>query len=439
MACLVCKSKTDGSSLTCGFDDCLIEEKSMCTDDVVTTMYAASPDICDLLFGFANHSIQSPNSSWLFEPCPNGFNVDEIKKKMNDENMRTLAKLKTDKLIYKKSPALYATMKFTLTGIRGRLCPSTFVTKEEIEKYAPGAKVSIYDVFYSEEWTDSCSFLFHGSGSDRWYPILMNGLKSCSGTKLQKNGQAYGQGIYFSDSSALSAQYSSNGAIGVFQIKGAVGKYQKSRSDIYVVPDESIVRLKYLFVASSSNRANLQKLLNAKFVINRANVSKSRKKVGRTIGNRRLLKEVEKIPKLNEENNGLTIKLDDNMSLWKCYITDVDKDSELANDMKKAKIETIELEITFPPTFPMVPPFVRIVRPIFMFMTGHITSGGSVCMELLTDNGWAPSYSIENLLVQIRSLIVEGNGRLDLSKKGEHYGLSDAKLAFERMKNAHKW
>lgn len=38
-----------------------------------------------------------------------------------------------------------------------------------------------------------------------------------------------------------------------------------------------------------------------------------------------------------------------------------------------------------------MPPFVRVVRPRFQFRTGHVTIGGSICMELLTLSGWNSS------------------------------------------------
>lgn len=39
----------------------------------------------------------------------------------------------------------------------------------------------------------------------------------------------------------------------------------------------------------------------------------------------------------------------------------------------------------FPPNFPFAPPFIRVIRPRFMFRTGHVTIGGSICTEMLTN------------------------------------------------------
>lgn len=51
------------------------------------------------------------------------------------------------------------------------------------------------------------TFVFHGSGADRWYSILKHGLRSMSNTVMQLNGAAYGSGIYVSDRFSVSLQY----------------------------------------------------------------------------------------------------------------------------------------------------------------------------------------------------------------------------------------
>ena len=85
------------------------------------------------------------------------------------------------------------------------------------------------------------------------------------------------------------------------------------------------------------------------------------------------------------------------------------------------------MEMKFPKDYPMSPPFARVVKPRFQFLTGaynsaiiycvliycnltihvhvcnfpmfcivgHITVGGSVCMEVLTKSGWTPTNDIE--------------------------------------------
>ena len=49
---------------------------------------------------------------------------------------------------------------------------------------------------------------YHGSRLENWHSILRNGLINASGTKLQVNGTAYGNGIYMSPHASVSFGYS---------------------------------------------------------------------------------------------------------------------------------------------------------------------------------------------------------------------------------------
>ncbi|KAF7341925.1 UBIQUITIN-CONJUGAT-2 domain-containing protein [Mycena sanguinolenta] len=78
-------------------------------------------------------------------------------------------------------------------------------------------------------------------------------------------------------------------------------------------------------------------------------------------------------------------------------------------DLKREKVYSSILEIRFPPTYRIGPPFFRIITPRFLpFIQGgggHVTGGGFICMDLLTSDGWLPSYSISAVLVQIKLAI----------------------------------
>jgi ubiquitin-conjugating enzyme E2 Q len=70
----------------------------------------------------------------------------------------------------------------------------------------------------------------------------------------------------------------------------------------------------------------------------------------------------------------------------------------------------LQFEITFPGSYPFEPPFIRIILPRFVNLQNFVTSGGSICMENITnsksDAGYNPTMSIENLLIAIHSLIL---------------------------------
>jgi hypothetical protein len=141
---------------------------------------------------------------------------------------------------------------------------------------------------------------------------------------------------------------------------------------------------------------------------------------------------------------------------------------------------------------------VRAIRPRFAFHTGHVTVGGSICIELLTSSGWcaarprapalarprvgggatprahphpqpspamqsqigrqagrqaggrqtylavrvwrrSPAYTLESLLVQLRSLFVAGEARLDPSQPDRAYNEQEARDAFRRVAMQHGW
>ena len=120
----------------------------------------------------------------------------------------------------------------------------------------------------------------------------------------------------------------------------------------------------------------------------------------------------------------------------------------LAQDMNSQKTTSIVLELRFGASFPFSPPFIRVIRPRFLpFLQGgggHITAGGAVCMELLTNNGWNPSCGIEGVLLQVRMAMMSTDpkpARLESrnSQRGatEDYSVGEAIEAYKRACMTH--
>lgn len=128
--------------------------------------------------------------------------------------------------------------------------------------------------------------------------------------------------------------------------------------------------------------------------------------------------------------------IDENIYTWEVRL--LFPDGAIAQDLKRMGKDAVELEMIFPSQYPFVPPFVHVRRPRFAFHTGHVTVGGSICMELLTSSGWSPANDIASVLLQIRSEMVEGNARLDLNNKND-YTLAEARDAFNRVARHHGW
>jgi ubiquitin-conjugating enzyme E2 Q len=131
---------------------------------------------------------------------------------------------------------------------------------------------------------------------------------------------------------------------------------------------------------------------------------------------------------------------------WIVELHSFDPKLPLAKDLKQANMKSVVLELRFPPGFPMSPPFVRVIRPRFLEFAngggGHVTAGGAMCMELLTNSGWLPTASIESVLLQVRMAITNTEprpARLALSRSRTDYSVGEAVEAYKRACLAHGW
>jgi ubiquitin-conjugating enzyme E2 Q len=155
--------------------------------------------------------------------------------------------------------------------------------------------------------------------------------------------------------------------------------------------------------------------------------------------------------KLHELGWWIDVDQVENLYQWIIELHSFDKTLPLADDMKKAGITSIVLEMRFTPSFPFFPPFVRVVRPRFLpFLSGgggHVTAGGAICMQLLTNDGWLVTNSIESVLLQIRMAISSIDPRpARLESRGARYGdttssysVGEAIEAFKRACRTHGW
>ena len=148
----------------------------------------------------------------------------------------------------------------------------------------------------------------------------------------------------------------------------------------------------------------------------------------------------------------------DNLYQWIVQMHSFPLDIPLGQQMKQAGIDAITFEIRFSANYPYSPPFLRVIGPRFLpFLSGgggHVTAGGSVCMDLLTASGWSAVYSIESVLLQVRMALMSTDPRpaqLECaasshkyrgdagSKPGGQYGVGEAVQAFIRACNVHGW
>jgi len=173
--------------------------------------------------------------------------------------------------------------------------------------------------------------------------------------------------------------------------------------------------------------------------------------IGSPVATMRLIKDLKNIQKTNPKDLGFSAApvLDqksgmENLYQWHVKLFGFDKDTDLYKDMemfkKKTQQDHILIELRFSKDYPFAPPFVRVVRPRFAFRTGHVTIGGSICMELLTNSGWNSTNDIESILIQIRAEMTGGNARLDAGMSNTYeYTEQEAWEAFNRAAGTHNW
>jgi len=150
---------------------------------------------------------------------------------------------------------------------------------------------------------------------------------------------------------------------------------------------------------------------------------------------------------LKLHNTTLPIKVsipdEANVCIWHAELR-LDAATPLGRELQDYCTQTgseaaIRLEITFGGGYPHVPPFLRVVSPRFAFHTGHVTVGGSICIEELTTSAWTPELTLEGLLLTVQTAIIEGGGRLDPHMAHVPYSALEARAAFERVARAHGW
>jgi len=150
-------------------------------------------------------------------------------------------------------------------------------------------------------------------------------------------------------------------------------------------------------------------------------------------------------PPAEADGSEFTVTLPDesNMMTWRVAMR-LPPDSTLGQELHAHAVKfgtpaEMTLEVTFGYDFPSSPPFVRVVSPRFAFHTGHVTLGGSMCMQLLTSSGWDPSYTVESTLVMVRDAMISGNGKLDPRRAHVPYDEAEARTNFLRVARQHGW
>jgi ubiquitin-conjugating enzyme E2 Q len=156
----------------------------------------------------------------------------------------------------------------------------------------------------------------------------------------------------------------------------------------------------------------------------------------------RLIYDVKEMRKSNPNEVGFTAApKGDDLFLWEIRFFGFPAGSPTALDFKQytetTKRNYMELEAIFPPTYPMHPPFIRVIQPRFQ-KGGIITTGGSICTDVLTMEAWSPSYDIQGLILNVLSAVCAYKPRIDFETTVA-YSIEQAKKSFRWTAKYHSW
>lgn len=474
--CIICHNKLDFQSeslISCGSDECSYKYEELIVGNSVIEKFKQDADMCKFLLESAIDAVKCERKYDIFEPFPTHFlkyntvgvergKLSKLEGK-NYDNAKDFEKL--DKLIAnldigtfhkylelcntdeelasKIGKDLYIFIRFVLMSCKVDIVKNDDmlgISSDKFKIYKINHPIDKDDEFKKLIGEGKTDFLFHGSRWCNWYSILRNGLKNCSSSKLMTAGMAYGNGIYLSGDINVSYGYGASGnksIVGVFEIIDKQ-KYSKSGHQVYVCDNEKVLIQRYLLIIPSNTNClqEINGIFNKK--IHEEKLSATIKYNKKSIA--KIMREYQQLMKMNSDKSGFRIEVDtDYPFLWKVFISKFDDIYPIAQDMKKFGVKEIELEIRFPEGYPFEPPFVRIVSPRFMHLTGHVTINGSFCNELLTEKAWVPTYTTESVITSLISEIIEGGGRLDPHKYNIPYSYEAAKADFIRVAKSHGW
>ncbi len=495
--CVTCGVKLQFQSdeyITCGDQECDYRFEEVNIGDIIVERVTDNPNSVVLHLTIAFHAISSNRKYDVFEPFPTKFlahgnklkrgvpsaltgynmqavkNFDKIDKVCNQwkwdvqKLVDLLRTSKTDQEVYHLvGEDTYHLVRFILTT-----CKADFTQCNTSEMFVHNNNnnkinnTQIYEVrhhfdrereFQKLVKKNGSNMFFHGSKWANWYSIIRNGLKNCSNTKLQLHGAGQGTGIYFTELFGLSFGHCDHNkgqsVIGVFEVADDKEKYHKG-NQIYVFPNETNVLQRYLIIVPSTMNphswgpttdhtlCSIEKY----FIQSHQTIEENMRMTITKKCIKRITREYKRVMNIKSEEVGFHVNVDpdeNDITIWQINIWNHESNERLFNEMAAFGIDTIKLEIRYGGNYTFEPPFVRIVSPMFKSLTGHITEGGAVCMELLTMKKWSSVYSMESLLVNIVSEIIAGDGQIDEEKIGHEYSHDHAEKTFVRMAKGHGW
>ena len=335
-----------------------------------------------------------------------------------------------------------------------------FHCKTSITKICNDEKITYWKVETENEIQNNDDMiLMHGTRSNCIYSILRNSLRSMSGTNFMLHGSAYGNGVYLTDSMSYALGYASSttfSPIG-YIILCRVKNPKMKNKNIYVQNEDEISMVGFLTYRSneffSMARINEDLKINSKieryFRVKRMNENEESSL--KVMNSRRLkieMKEltegnIQEIRRIMIQNNRILIEINPT------------EGSKLERDCIEVGIPGVILSMHFPKKenqddeYPITPPIIRVLRPIFVRGTGRVSEGGSICIDSVFLDGWSPNLTIRTMIVSIVDVIsnqnqetnhsLEQGGRINMNRLGEDYSYEEFLRSYINTGIIHKW
>eukprot|EP00037_Helgoeca_nana_P037635 m.16885 g.16885 ORF g.16885 m.16885 type:complete len:302 (+) comp9135_c0_seq1:277-1182(+) len=157
---------------------------------------------------------------------------------------------------------------------------------------------------------------------------------------------------------------------------------------------------------------------------------------------RRLMKELRDVKKCASVTTERVFDVDlhdENLFEWDVWLKKWDPESKIAGDLAGLAgahgVSDVWIRLSFPDNFPFSPPFLRVLAP--NIQGGFVLSGGAICMELLTPDGWSSAYTVEAIIHQTMSMMVKGEARV-VTRASRPFTESEARRSYDYLVKTHK-
>ena len=140
----------------------------------------------------------------------------------------------------------------------------------------------------------------------------------------------------------------------------------------------------------------------------------------------------------------LTMPDERNVCCWRFALRDFDSDmpggaalnADLARLAREHGQDHLLCEVSFPSDYPSRPFALRLISPRCAWYTGHVTAGGSVCMEALAQTGsanaWRPEFCVLGLLPLVKHNMIDVDAVMVRTATGPGGMAGPLRVDFER-------